>query len=216
MNANVFPLILIGATVFTGAVWLLEAFVLRPRRLAAAGDVPDEEPARPAVVEYSISFFPVILLVLVFRSFLLEPFQIPSGSMIPTLEVGDFIVVNKYAYGVRVPVLGTRIIDVGEPKNGDVMVFIPPHKNEYFIKRVIGVPGDTVTYDEDKGLTINGELIERTLDIPEPEGRVASAPGSRPGCAPGQRSPWSRQNCPRSPRARSRRGQTESLAAPLR
>ncbi len=172
MSANVFPLILIGATVFTGAVWLLEAFVLRPRRLAAAGDVPDEEPARPAVVEYSISFFPVILLVLVFRSFLLEPFQIPSGSMIPTLEVGDFIVVNKYAYGLRVPVLGTRIIDVGEPKNGDVMVFIPPHKNEYFIKRVIGVPGDTVTYDEDKGLTINGELIERTL--------VARIPPARP------------------------------------
>ena len=92
--------------------------------------------------------------------------------MIPTLEVGDFIVVNKFAYGLRVPVLGTRFVDIGEPTNGDVMVFIPPHKNEYFIKRVIGIPGDTVTYDENKMLTINGEVVERTL--------IARVPPARP------------------------------------
>lgn len=170
MNANVFPLVLLGATALTGAVWLLEIFLLRPRRPVEDG--VEESVSRPVVVEYSISFFPVILLVLLFRSFLLEPFQIPSGSMIPTLQVGDFIVVNKFAYGLRVPVLGTRFVDIGEPENGDVMVFIPPHKNEYFIKRVIGVPGDTVTHDVNKVLTINGEVVERTV--------IARVPPARP------------------------------------
>ncbi|MEX2326749.1 MAG: signal peptidase I, partial [Pseudomonadales bacterium] len=109
----------------------------------------------PAIIEYSISFFPVLLIVLLLRSFLAEPFQIPTGSMIPTLQIGDFIVVNKFAYGLRLPVTGTKILDVDEPKNGEVMVFIPPHEDEYFIKRVIGIPGDRVRY-ENKVLYING------------------------------------------------------------
>ncbi|MDA0977505.1 MAG: signal peptidase I, partial [Proteobacteria bacterium] len=113
-------------------------------------------------VEYSVSFFPVLAIVLVLRSFLFEPFQIPTGSMIPTLEVGDFILVNKYTYGIRLPVIGTKIVSVNEPENGDIMVFIPPHQNEYFIKRVVGVPGDRVRY-QDKTLYINGEKQPQTF-----------------------------------------------------
>lgn len=167
MSIN-FPLILVLATLATGLVWLFDLVVLRPkRRLVAerAGEMPDDKARdeaveralkEPAFVEYSISFFPVLLVVLVLRSFLAEPFQIPTGSMIPTLEVGDFILVNKFAYGIRLPVVGTKVVDIGEPKNGDVMVFIPPHEDDYFIKRVIGIPGDRVRY-EDKTLYINGE-----------------------------------------------------------
>ena len=93
------------------------------------------------------SFFPVLLIVFLLRSFLVEPFQIPTDSMIPTLEVGDFILVNKYAYGVRLLVIGTKI-DVDDPRRGEVMVFIPPHEDKYYIKRVIGLPGDTIRYEE--------------------------------------------------------------------
>jgi signal peptidase I len=118
----------------------------------------------PLPVEYAKSFFPILFGVLVLRSFLFEPFQIPTGSMIPTLNVGDFIVVSKYSYGVRLPVLGTRIIEVDEPKRGDIMVFIPPHDPNYFIKRVIGLPGDHVRY-VDKVIYINGEAIPQ--DAPE-------------------------------------------------
>ena len=114
----------------------------------------------PGPVEYAKSFFPVLLAVLIIRSFLFEPFQIPTGSMIPTLKVGDFIVVNKFSYGIRLPVIGTKIIDLGEPARGDVMVFIPPHDPTYYIKRVIGLPGDHIRY-EDKMLYINGEPIEQ-------------------------------------------------------
>ena len=114
----------------------------------------------PLIIEYAKSFFPVLFLVLVLRSFLIEPFQIPTGSMIPTLNVGDFILVNKYAYGIRLPVIGTKIISVDDPERGEVMVFIPPHENKYYIKRVIGLPGDTVRY-ENKTLFINGEEIQK-------------------------------------------------------
>lgn len=109
-----------------------------------------------APVEYAKSFLPVLVAVLIIRSFLFEPFQIPTGSMIPTLKIGDYIVVNKYSYGLRLPVIGTKILDVGEPERGDVMVFIPPHDPTYYIKRVIGLPGDHIRY-EDKVLYINGE-----------------------------------------------------------
>ena len=174
MSVN-FPLILVLATAVTGLIWLIDLFLLRPRRVAAAaglrqrlgeGSSADEAIAKqlkePVVVEYSVSFFPVLLIVLVLRSFLAEPFQIPTGSMIPTLEVGDFIVVNKFAYGIRLPVTGHKLFDVDEPANGDVMVFIPPHQDEYFIKRVIGIPGDRVRY-EDKRLYINDVAQEQTF-----------------------------------------------------
>ncbi len=183
MSIN-FPLILVLATAATGIIWLIDVFMLRPKREAAASEAegrlsgrPGAEEAleeirrEPLVVEYSISFFPVLLIVLVLRSFLAEPFQIPSGSMIPTLEIGDFIVVNKFAYGIRLPVVGTKIIEVDDPENGDVMVFIPPHKDEYFIKRVIGIPGDRVRY-EDKRLYIN--------DVEQPREFVARIPPTSP------------------------------------
>lgn len=112
----------------------------------------------PFPVEYAKSFFPILFAVLMLRSFLFEPFQIPTGSMIPTLNVGDFIVVNKFAYGLRLPVTGTRFLEIGEPKRGDVMVFIPPHDPNYFIKRVIGLPGDKVRYT-DNTVYINDEAL---------------------------------------------------------
>ena len=168
MSIN-FPLILVLGTAFTGLVWLLDYLVFRPQRqqsLVDAGDVDEATKesilAEPVVVEYSISFFPVLAIVLVLRSFLFEPFQIPTGSMIPTLEVGDFILVNKYTYGVRLPVIGTKVFEVDEPRNGEVMVFIPPHQSEYFIKRVVGIPGDRVRY-QDKTLYINGERQNQTF-----------------------------------------------------
>ncbi|MDC3362565.1 signal peptidase I, partial [Gammaproteobacteria bacterium] len=112
----------------------------------------------PLLTEYAKSFFPVLLFVLMLRSFLFEPYQVPTGSMIPTIKVGDFILVNKFAYGLRLPVLGTKILDVAEPQRGEIMVFIPPHVDQYYIKRVIGLPGDTIRY-ENQRLSVNGELI---------------------------------------------------------
>ena len=168
MSIN-FPLILVIATGLTGLIWLLDVLFLQRRRrqaLEAAGEVDEETRsqllAEPKVVEYSISFFPVLAVVLVIRSFLFEPFQIPTGSMIPTLLAGDFILVNKYTYGVRLPVIGTRIVDVNQPRNGEVMVFIPPHQDQYFIKRVVGTPGDRVRY-QNKTLYINGEEQHQTF-----------------------------------------------------
>ncbi len=117
------------------------------------------------VAEYAKSFFPVLLVVLVLRSFLFEPFKIPSASMVPTLLVHDFILVNKFAYGVRLPVLGTKIISVGEPARGDVMVFYPPNDKRYFIKRVIGLPGDHIQL-KDNVLYINGvQMTQHMLRI---------------------------------------------------
>jgi signal peptidase I len=169
-----FPLILSWAVIISGATWLIDTVAFKPRRTRAAeayrtsaGTNADAEAVNqilkePVLTEYARSFFPVLLLVLVLRSFLFEPYQIPSESMVPTLEIGDFILVNKYAYGIRLPVLGTKIIDVGTPQRGEVMVFIPPHEPRYFIKRVIGVPGDTVRY-QDKVLYINGERVPQTF-----------------------------------------------------
>jgi signal peptidase I len=179
MSIN-FPLILVLATALTGTVWLLDYLVFRSKRLnraAAAGTIEKESREamlkEPILVEYSISFFPVLAIVLVLRSFLFEPFQIPTGSMIPTLAVGDFILVNKFTYGIRLPVVGTKIVDIAEPKNGEVMVFIPPHQDEYFIKRVVGIPGDKVRY-EDKTLYINGKRQIQTFlsQIPPVNPRV--------------------------------------------
>ncbi|MDD9896656.1 MAG: signal peptidase I [Gammaproteobacteria bacterium] len=171
-----FSVVLVSLVAFCGALWLLDTLLIKKgrdqaieqyKRVQAKGKSEEEVSnalaelaEEPLVIEYAKSFFPVLLIVLILRSFLIEPFQIPTGSMVPTLEVGDFILVNKYAYGVRLPVIGTKIMDVDDPKRGEVMVFFPPHENKYYIKRVIGVPGDTVRY-EDKNLYLNGELVEK-------------------------------------------------------
>lgn len=159
-----FPLILVVLTGVSGLLWLLEIIWLRPRRAEADRD------RQSAVTEYAISFFPVLLFVLVLRSFLVEPFQIPSGSMKPTLQVGDFILVNKFSYGIRLPVIGTKVFDIGEPQRGDAMVFIPPHQNQYFIKRVIGLPGDRIRY-QNKVLYIDN--VEQTQQYKGPLTGVA-------------------------------------------
>jgi|TARA_B110000438_G_scaffold300061_1_gene351584 signal peptidase I len=171
-----FSIVLVSLVSLCGLLWFLDSLLNKKSRIAAAEDYratkakgkSDKEVADtiailsqdPLIIEYAKSFFPVLLIVLVLRSFLIEPFQIPTGSMIPTLEVGDFILVNKYAYGLRLPIIGTKLMDVTDPKRGEVMVFIPPHENKYYIKRVIGLPGDTVRYEE-SNLYINGELVER-------------------------------------------------------
>lgn len=156
------PYILFWVVIACGIVWLVDVLFFRSKRRQA-----DPEAKDPTLVEYARSFFPVLLFVLVLRSFLAEPYQIPSESMVPTLLVGDFILVNKYAYGLRLPVFGTKIVDVGDPQRGDVMVFVPPHDPRYFIKRVIGIPGDHVVY-ENKVLYINGERLNYELVDAQP------------------------------------------------
>jgi signal peptidase I len=146
-----FALFLFTLLVLTGAVWALEAAWLRRRR--AAGD------KQPWWVEYSVSFFPVILIVFVLRSFLVEPFKIPSSSMVPTLLVGDFILVNKFTYGIRLPVVNRKIVELGSPQRGDVMVFrYPEDPSLDYIKRVVAVPGDRLEY-RNKHLSINGSPV---------------------------------------------------------
>ena len=185
-----FSLILVVLTFITGAVWLVDALFFAKKRqpatmqqtsapahVASDGRVSqgwtvdsgsdhaasNGETLEPLVVEYCRSFFPILFIVLILRSFIVEPFQIPSQSMLPTLEVGDFILVNKFTYGLRLPVIGTEIVDLGEPERGDVMVFRNPEDNRTnYIKRVIGIPGDTVTL-LGKELYVNGELVEQQL-----------------------------------------------------
>ncbi len=165
-----FPTILVIATLVTGLIWAVDVVLWAPKRrqqaaaLAAGGQSVDparEEAAlkEPTLVEYAKSFFPVILAVLLLRSFLVEPFRIPSGSMMPTLLVGDFILVNKYAYGIRLPEINKKIVDLGSPERGDVVVFrFPKNPSVDYIKRVVGLPGDHVIY-RDKRLIINGEEV---------------------------------------------------------
>jgi signal peptidase I len=158
-----FALILVVLTFVTGVIWGIDVLFLRSgrRQRAARGESAKE----PVLVEYAKSFFPILLLVLVLRSFLFEPFRIPSGSMMPTLVEGDFIFVNKFVYGLRLPVLNTKIVALGEPQRGDVVVFrLPSDPSVNYIKRVVGLPGDVVDYDQGrKRLTINGELIPMEL-----------------------------------------------------
>jgi signal peptidase I len=154
-----FSLLLVLLTGISGLVWMVDSLFFKRRRMDRAVQQKMERPREPVLIEYSRSLFPILLLVLVFRSFAFEPFKIPSGSMIPTLLIGDFILVNKYAYGLRLPVTNTKFLDVGEPERGDVVVFrypVDPRVN--FIKRLVGVPGDTITY-RDKKLYINGEAV---------------------------------------------------------
>ena len=163
-SAMSFALFLFLLLALTGAIWLMDLVLLRKRR---AENAPE-----PVVVDYARSFFPVILIVFVLRSFLVEPFKIPSGSMLPTLEIGDFILVNKYDYGIRLPIVNRKVFDVGEPKRGDVMVFRYPKDPALdYIKRVVGLPGDVVEY-VDKRLIINGQPVAM-----EPAGRYEYVAG---------------------------------------
>ncbi|RJG27112.1 signal peptidase I [Massilia cavernae] len=183
-----FALILFVAMVVTGIIWFLDIFYFaKQRRIAAdkALAAIDDRSAKltaeglkvdtidratieaallrqPTWIEYSGSFFPVIALVFVLRSFLYEPFKIPSSSMVPTLLVGDLILVNKFTYGIRLPVINKKVIEVGDPQRGDVMVFkYPKDMSQDYIKRVIGVPGDKIVY-ENKRLTVNGKPVAYT------------------------------------------------------
>ena len=191
MNID-FPLILLILVSGSGLIWALDAlFAAGPRRARIAdlqrrypkweqddaGDAKKyrssfaETASEPVIVEYARSFFPLLAFVFVLRSFLFEPFQIPSSSMVPTLEVGDFILVNKFNYGLRLPVARSQVVPIGKPERGDVMVFFPPHQNDtYYIKRVIGIPGDRIEY-RGKAITVNGEPVPREWLATVPEGR---------------------------------------------
>ncbi len=179
-----FALILFVLVVLTGIAWVADKLVFQRQRQAAAaaalaefdaraqvqaqygggGDIgaarlqlAEDKLRQPWWLEYTASFFPVIAAVFLLRSFVIEPFKIPSGSMIPTLQIGDFILVNKYTYGVRLPIMNKKIVELNEPQRGDVMVFrYPKDESMDYIKRVIGVPGDVVKYDN-KRLTVNGQ-----------------------------------------------------------
>ncbi|AXF20064.1 signal peptidase I [Burkholderia pyrrocinia] len=181
-----FALILFVLVVVTGVAWVLDKLVFLPRRRKAADSaiedfdrqqsridkrfadenavqtrskLRDEKLRQPWWLEYTASFFPVILAVFAVRSFVVEPFKIPSGSMVPTLLVGDFILVNKFEYGLRLPVTNTKITQGSPLSRGDVVVFrYPKDESVDYIKRVIGLPGDTVAY-QDKQLTINGQPV---------------------------------------------------------
>ncbi len=151
-----FALIMFVMLLVTGGVWLLDRMVLQSKRAASAKE--------PWWVEYSKSFFPVILAVFLLRSFLVEPFKIPSGSMIPTLHVGDFILVNKFIYGIRLPIVGTKLVELNSPRRGDVMVFhYPENPSLAYIKRVVGLPGDDIAY-RNKKIYLNGVLQEQQRD----------------------------------------------------
>lgn len=148
-----FNLILVPLTIGLGIIWLLDKLTLKQRKTRGRGK-------ESLLVRWAYDFFPVLAVVLVVRSFLIEPFNIPSSSMVPTLYTGDFIAVNKYAYGVRLPLTYNKVLDTGEPKHGDVAVFrYPENPSIYYIKRVIGLPGDTVSYDNGT-LAINDVPVE--------------------------------------------------------
>jgi len=150
-----FALILVILSAVSGLVYLLDVLFFAKRRK------PEQKPSR--VIEYSRSLFPVFFIVLLLRSFLIEPFRIPSGSLEPTLLVGDFLAVNKFAYGLRLPVWEKKIIPIATPKTGEIVVFRwPPNPSYDYIKRVIGVPGDEVSY-HNKILSINGKEVKQTF-----------------------------------------------------
>src|SRR6476619_5622282 len=179
-----FSFILVAATLLTGLIWGVDTWVFKPKRVRAAagpagggaGVGASEHVREPLLVEYARSFFPVILIVLLIRSFLFEPFRIPSDSMMPTLLDGDFIFVNKFTYGLRLPVLNTRIVPMGRPQRGDVVVFrLPSDPSTNYIKRLVGLPGDHVVV-RDKRVYINDKLQDVRLDgYSEPYGSTPAA-----------------------------------------
>lgn len=152
-----FALVLFIALVVTGFFAGWDRLVRRPR-LRREGV---EKTRDPILIEYSKAFFPVILIVFVLRSFVVEPFRIPSGSMLPSLYIGDFILVNKFVYGIRLPVIDEKVVGISAPERGEVMVFRFPHDESInYIKRVVGLPGDQIEY-RDKQLIINGDTVDR-------------------------------------------------------
>jgi signal peptidase I len=158
LNINL-ALILTILTGVSGAVVAVNRFYYMPRQALQSGP---ESRGIAVIIEYSRSFFPVLLFVLVIRSFIFEPFRIPSGSMMPTLLQGDYIFVKKYSYGLRWPVVEKKFLDLGEPERGDVIVFrLPSNPSINYIKRVVGLPGDRVVY-ENHQLTINGQQMTQT------------------------------------------------------
>jgi signal peptidase I len=164
--------ILVLLVFISGLIWLYDAIFLAPQRkhreaslspnYATQKDRAEIEKV-PFIIDLARSLFPIFLIVLLLRSFLIEPFRIPSGSMMPNLLIGDFILVNKFSYGIRLPVLNTKIFEVGEPQRGDVMVFrYPEDPSIPFIKRVVGIPGDIIEYHNlNKMIYINGELVKQ-------------------------------------------------------
>ena len=178
--AAYFSIILVLVTLISGVIWLVDVLVFAPKRreslaLAKASQANLTEEAEyniirePTVVETAHSIFPVIAFVLILRSFIYEPFQIPSGSMMPTLLVGDFILVEKFSYGLKDPVWRTKLIETGEPKRGDVIVFKYPENPQVdYIKRVVGLPGDRIIY-RNKQLMIQKACGAEQTNCPEPE-----------------------------------------------
>jgi signal peptidase I len=173
-----FSLLLVLLTFLSGLIWAVDAWLLAPRRrravmtrTAGAEDRTIQASRRePVIVDYARSFFPIFLVVLLLRSFLFEPFRIPSGSMMPTLLVGDFILVNKFNYGLRLPVLNKKFVELGAPRRGDIVVFrYPVDPSTPFIKRVVGLPGDHVVY-RDRTLYVNGQAMAQ-----EPAGTYLGA-----------------------------------------
>lgn len=164
-----FALILVILSFISGFIYFLDLVFWAKKR------APGQQPGK--IVEYSRSFFPVFFFVLLLRSFLIEPFRIPSGSLEPTLLVGDFVAVNKFAYGLRLPVLEKKVVSIANPKTGEIAVFRwPPNPSYDYIKRVIGVPGDKVSY-HNKVLTINGKEMKQTFveyTIDESSGKPVS------------------------------------------
>lgn len=150
-----FELILFLLVLFSGIITLADTVYFSKKRMASK---------RPGcVIDYARSFFPVLLAVFVLRSFIVEPYRIPSGSLKPTLETGDFIIANKFIYGLRLPVWHQKMLNIKEPKTGDIMIFrFPPNPSINYIKRVIGVPGDHIEY-KNKVLSINGKTMPQTL-----------------------------------------------------
>jgi len=165
-----FSTIMVLAVLVTGVIWGLDSLLWKKKRdeglarLKAEGADPkviENSYREPVLVEYARSFFPVILVVLILRSFLAEPFRIPSGSMMPTLLAGDFILVNKYTYGIRLPAINTKVIEMNAPQRGDVVVFrFPKEPSVDYIKRVVGLPGDTISY-YGRQVYVNGELAQQ-------------------------------------------------------
>jgi signal peptidase I len=150
-----FSFFLLCATIVTGVIWGGYLLFLKSKGLAF------DEKNEPVLVEYARSFFPIVLIVLLLRSFIAEPFRIPSGSMMPTLLVGDFILVNKFTYGIRLPVINKKVLALNEPKRGDIVVFrYPKDPTVDYIKRVVGLPGDKIVY-HNKQLIINDMLIKQ-------------------------------------------------------